>query len=302
MIWTSDGRLSKGCYPDDRQGDRHAPAQTVRSPWARRVRTSIRARESRGVPAAPPRERGLPRGGETLFRCLSWTNAGLDPSEGVKRLCQSAASLRLSRSDHISAGGHSLKNLRHPATILAALALFVALGSGAAVAGGLVSGKQLVDHSVQEWKLTGRAISSLRGQRGPTGSQGPAGPQGPKGATGLTGPDRPERPRRPRRPDRADRARPGRQAPRGPKGRREPPAHMARKGRPDLRGQRGPQGRARSTRSRNHSDSSPGPPTRHWYRPASPTPRARSTGQPSGSIRATRSTGSRNSWSLTAQG
>ena len=81
-----------------------------------------------------------------------------------------------------------MKNLRHPATILAALALFVALGSGAAVAGGLVSGKQLVDHSVQEWKLTGRAISSLRGQRGPTGSQGPAGPQGPKGATGLTGP------------------------------------------------------------------------------------------------------------------
>ena len=93
-----------------------------------------------------------------------------------------------------------MKSLKHPATILAALAVFVALGSGAAVASGLVSGKRLVNHSVSEWKLTNRAISSLQGQQGPqgpVGAQGPQGlvglqglpgPQGPDGATGLTGP------------------------------------------------------------------------------------------------------------------
>ena len=77
-----------------------------------------------------------------------------------------------------------MKSLKHPATILAALALFVALGSGAAVASGLVSGKRLVNHSVPEWKLTARAISSLRGQQGPQGPvglQGLPGPQGPEG-------------------------------------------------------------------------------------------------------------------------
>jgi hypothetical protein len=81
-----------------------------------------------------------------------------------------------------------MKGLRHPATILAALALFVALGSGAAVASGLVSGRQLANHSVPEWKLTARAISSLRGQEGPSGLQGPEGPQGATGSTGPIGP------------------------------------------------------------------------------------------------------------------
>jgi hypothetical protein len=81
-----------------------------------------------------------------------------------------------------------MKGLRHPATVLAALALFVALGSGAAVASRLVSGKALVNHSVPEWKLTSRAISSLRGLQGPAGVQGPPGPQGPQGATGPVGP------------------------------------------------------------------------------------------------------------------
>ena len=60
-----------------------------------------------------------------------------------------------------------MKGLRHPATLLAALALFVALGGGAAVASRLVSGTDLVNHSVPEWKLTARAISSLRGLQGP---------------------------------------------------------------------------------------------------------------------------------------
>lgn len=52
--------------------------------------------------------------------------------------------------------------LKHPATLLAALALFVALGSGAATAGGLISGRQLANHSVPESKLTYRAIGALQ--------------------------------------------------------------------------------------------------------------------------------------------
>ena len=84
-----------------------------------------------------------------------------------------------------------MKNVKHPATILAALALFIALGSGAAVAGKLVSGRQLVNHSVSEQKLTNAAIKSLRGMQGPPGVQGLQGNPGPKGATGPAGPTGP---------------------------------------------------------------------------------------------------------------
>jgi hypothetical protein len=70
-----------------------------------------------------------------------------------------------------------VKGLKHPATIIALIALFVALGSGGALASGLVSGRQIANHSIPEWKLTSRAIRSLRiGTRGPTGPGGPAGP------------------------------------------------------------------------------------------------------------------------------
>lgn len=83
------------------------------------------------------------------------------------------------------------KHLRHPATVIAALALFVALGGGAAWAGGLIRGSQIKNHSISTRKLTKRAIHSLRGQRGPAGSQGtpgtPGGPRGQKGDTGATG-------------------------------------------------------------------------------------------------------------------
>lgn len=102
------------------------------------------------------------------------------------------------------------KYLRHPATMIAALALFVALGGGAAWAGGhLIPGSQIRNHSISSKKLTKRAIKSLRGKTGPIGPQGPqgtqgtpgtpggppgpmgpkgpTGPQGPKGATGATG-------------------------------------------------------------------------------------------------------------------
>jgi hypothetical protein len=75
-----------------------------------------------------------------------------------------------------------MKGLKHPATIIASLALFVALGGGAALASGLISGAKIVNHSISEKKLTAAAVKALRGQ------QGPAGAQGPKGATGAAGP------------------------------------------------------------------------------------------------------------------
>lgn len=75
-----------------------------------------------------------------------------------------------------------MKALKHPATMIALLALFVALGGGAALAAsGLISGKKIVNHSIPEKKLTAAAVEALRGL------QGPAGPRGPRGATGARG-------------------------------------------------------------------------------------------------------------------
>jgi Collagen triple helix repeat (20 copies) len=83
-----------------------------------------------------------------------------------------------------------MKALRHPATAIALLALFVGLGGGAALAGGLISGTQIKNHSIPAKKLTKSALKALHGQRGSkglAGALGPQGPQGPKGATGDTG-------------------------------------------------------------------------------------------------------------------
>lgn len=87
-----------------------------------------------------------------------------------------------------------MNGFRHPATIIASLALFVALGGGAALASGLISGTKIVNHSIAEKKLTGAAIKALRGQQGPAGAPGPKGASGdqgipgPKGDTGAIGP------------------------------------------------------------------------------------------------------------------
>jgi hypothetical protein len=77
------------------------------------------------------------------------------------------------------------------ALVVSLIALFVALGSGAALASGLISGKQIVDHSIPEKKLSRSTIKALHGLRGPAGPQGPRGAtglQGPTGATGSQGP------------------------------------------------------------------------------------------------------------------
>jgi len=81
-----------------------------------------------------------------------------------------------------------MQGLKHPATIIASLALFVALSSGAALASGLISGKKIVNHSIPEKKLTAAAIKALRGLQGPRGATGASGSRGPKGDTGPIGP------------------------------------------------------------------------------------------------------------------
>ena len=94
-----------------------------------------------------------------------------------------------------------MKHLRHPATAVAAIALFVAFGGGAAAyASGLMSGSRIKNHSIPAKKLTRSAVKSLRGQRGPRGprgSRGLAGPRGATGATGATGPAGPTGPQGP---------------------------------------------------------------------------------------------------------
>jgi hypothetical protein len=51
---------------------------------------------------------------------------------------------------------------KHPATVIATLALFAALGGTAAFASGLISGKKIINHSIPETKLTHGAIAALR--------------------------------------------------------------------------------------------------------------------------------------------
>jgi hypothetical protein len=79
-----------------------------------------------------------------------------------------------------------VKRLTHPATIIAALALFVALAGGA-YASGLINGSQIKNHSISAKKLTKSAVKSLHGQRGPRGARGIQGIQGAKGDTGPAG-------------------------------------------------------------------------------------------------------------------
>jgi|1185.fasta_scaffold1327294_1 hypothetical protein len=74
-----------------------------------------------------------------------------------------------------------MKSLKHPATLIAALALFVALGGGA-YASGLISGSHIKNHSIAAKKLTKRAVRTLHGRRGPRGPVGEAGPAGPAGS------------------------------------------------------------------------------------------------------------------------
>src|SRR5262249_5181389 len=88
-----------------------------------------------------------------------------------------------------------MKRLKHPAMIVAVVALFVAAGGGtAAYASGLINGSQIKNHSIAATKLTKSAIKSLRGQRGPAGAAGAKGDSGASGKAGSTGPPGPTGP------------------------------------------------------------------------------------------------------------
>jgi len=84
-----------------------------------------------------------------------------------------------------------MRELR-PGTVIAVVALFIAIGGTATAASGLINGKkikpgtitakQIKNKSITKNKLAPAAIKSLEE------AQGPAGPAGQKGATGATGP------------------------------------------------------------------------------------------------------------------
>lgn len=89
----------------------------------------------------------------------------------------------------------------NPGTVLALLALFIAVGGTATAASGLINGKQIKPGTITAKQIKNRTITNaklapsarkaLRGMRGPagaTGAPGAAGPAGPRGATGATGP------------------------------------------------------------------------------------------------------------------
>ena len=70
-----------------------------------------------------------------------------------------------------------MSRLKHPATIIAMVALFAAF-SGGAVAGTLISGSQIRNHTIPAKKLTRSAVRELRGRRGPAGPRGVGGSRG----------------------------------------------------------------------------------------------------------------------------
>ncbi len=103
---------------------------------------------------------------------------------------------------------HGLWDSAYYSNVLATLALFFALGgtayagaqalvTGSQVKDGSLTGADLADRTIDVNKLTGAAVSLLKGARGAAGTAGPAGPSGqagpagapgPTGATGATGP------------------------------------------------------------------------------------------------------------------
>ena len=92
---------------------------------------------------------------------------------------------------------HTIKQLR-PATIIAILALFVAVGGTATAASGLINGKNIKNNTVTGKKLKNKTITknklapatvkALKGQKGATGAAGIQGPQGDPGLNGVVSP------------------------------------------------------------------------------------------------------------------
>ncbi len=85
-----------------------------------------------------------------------------------------------------------------PATVIAVVALFIAIGGTATAASGLINGKQIKpgtvtakqikNKTITKGKLAPSTVRSLTGQRGPTGPGGAPGATGPTGANGVVDP------------------------------------------------------------------------------------------------------------------
>lgn len=92
----------------------------------------------------------------------------------------------------------SRRRLPRPATVLAGIAVFVAIGGTATAAKQLINGnqikpgtitaKQVKNKSLSLNKLNNGAVKQLTGDTGPRGPAGPRGEEGPKGTTGERGP------------------------------------------------------------------------------------------------------------------
>ena len=89
-----------------------------------------------------------------------------------------------------------------PATIIAMLALFIAVGGTATAASGLINGKnikkgtvtakQIKNKTLTGGKLAPSTLSALKGAQGPRGEKGDKGATGAKGNTGAPGAPGPE--------------------------------------------------------------------------------------------------------------
>ncbi|MDQ5893801.1 MAG: hypothetical protein QG596_62 [Actinomycetota bacterium] len=88
----------------------------------------------------------------------------------------------------------TIKQLR-PATVIAILALFVAVGGTATAASGLINGKNIKNNTVTGKKLKNKTITknklapkTIKALKGQKGAQGPQGNQGDPGADGVVSP------------------------------------------------------------------------------------------------------------------
>jgi len=93
----------------------------------------------------------------------------------------------------MKSAANRIKRIR-PATVIAMLALFVAVGGTATAASGLINGKKLKNNSVPGKKLKNKTVTknklapaTVKALKGQQGEQGPQGPQGPKGEAGEDG-------------------------------------------------------------------------------------------------------------------
>ena len=83
---------------------------------------------------------------------------------------------------------HPMRRLSPVTTVIACIALFVAL-TGTATAGAvvLITGKQIKNGSIGLVDLSADTKSALKGNRGPAGRAGLPGPAGPQGSQGAKG-------------------------------------------------------------------------------------------------------------------